>query len=185
MDEILIITIIDRHLKSWLEKGLNSLPEEIEPEMANPNEPPNDEGWQNWYPISSMVTDSEIESLEKALNVLLPNSYKIFLKHKHFYELYISEAHFSGHQIRYWKRHLLEMAFEGYPRELLIDKGYIPFADWSDWGMLCFNTNISRKDNEYPIILWDHDRWDDYEPFSENFYSLLQKLDAESNLNNG
>ncbi|ANE51948.1 SMI1/KNR4 family protein [Flavisolibacter tropicus] len=184
MSDIPITTIIDKHLQAWIDKGLNALPGKTEPEMANPREPVDNEGWQKWYPINSTVTDSEIEDLENQLNYGLPASYKAFLKHKHFYELYISEAHFSGQEIRKWRRHLVDMAFDGYPREFLIDEGYIPFADWSDWGLLCFDTNNKNIDNEYPVVLWDHERWDHFEPFSENFKSLLLKLDKESG-NNG
>jgi SMI1-KNR4 cell-wall len=171
-----IAAIIDAHLQRWLDNGLNSLPRKIEPEMADLNEPPDHEGWQKWYPIASTVLGTEIEYLENQLRYELPLSYKTFLKHKHFYELYISEARFSGHEIRNWRQHLIDMAFDGYPGEFLIDKGYIPFADWSDWGLLCFNANKECEDNEYPIVLWDHERWDHVEPFSENFHSLLLKL---------
>jgi hypothetical protein len=183
MSDISIATIIDKHLQHWIHKGLNSIVGKTEPEMANPVEPLNDEGWQKWYPIDSTVTDSGIEDLEDRLTYRLPTSYKAFLKYKHFYELYISEAHFSGQEIRKWRRHLIDMAFDGYPREFLIDKGYIPFADWSDWGLLCFDTNKGNIDNEYPIVLWDHERWDHFKPFSQNFHSLLLELDKESEEN--
>lgn len=180
MKESSIPAIIDKHLQLWVDKGLNALPKKTEPEMANSNEPMDEEGWQTWYPINSTVTDSEIEDLEQQLGYRLPDSYKTFLKHKHFCELYISEAHFSGHEIRSWRRHLIDMAFDGYPREFLIDKGYIPFADWSDWGLLCFDTNNSGAGNEYPIVRWDHESWNEFEPFSENFYSLISELDKLS-----
>lgn len=183
MKDVSIASIIDKHLKVWIDNGINSLPVKIEPEMANSSEPENNEGWQKWYPIDSTVTDSEVEEIENQLKFKLPNSYKAFLKHKHFYELYISEAHFSGQEIRNWKLHLSDMAFKGYPREFLIDKGYIPFANWSDWGLLCFDTNKSNANSEYSIVLWDHDRYDKFESFSEDFQSLLSKLDFESNLN--
>lgn len=171
--------IIDKHLQKWVDKGLNKLPVQIEIEMANPNEPMDEEGWQKWYPIDSTVTNSEIAGLEEQLKFRLPESYKIFLQHKHFYELYISDACFSGQEIREWKLHFFQRVFNGFPRELLIDKGYMPFADWSDWGQLCFDTNSSASENEYPIVRWDHDRWNEYEFFSENFQSLLLKLDTE------
>ncbi|MFT3679915.1 MAG: SMI1/KNR4 family protein [Ferruginibacter sp.] len=175
-----IIAIIDRHLQNWIDKKLNALPVKIEFEMTNPVEAVDHEGWQKWYPVDSTVTDTEIEELESQLNARLPVSYKLFLKHKHFYDLYISEARFSGHEIRNWKQHRVDMIFNGYPAEFLIDRGYIPFADWSDWGLLCFDTNQPAAENDYPIILWDHEYWDQYEPFSDNFQSLLVKLNAES-----
>jgi len=183
MNDISIATIIDKHLKIWIDNGINLLPIKIEAEMVNPSELPNNEGWQKWYPIDSTVTDNEIEYIENELGFRLPSSYKTFLKHKHFYELYISDARFSGQEIKNWNQHLLKMAFNGYPKEFLIDKGYIPFADWNDWGLLCFDTNESCVDNEYPIVLWDHESWDKFEPFSYNFLNLLIKLDTETNIN--
>ena len=178
-----ISNIIDKHLQLWIDKGLNTLPGKIEPEMANENEPMNNEGWQKWYPIKSTVTNLELEELEMQLHFKLPTSYKSFLKYKHFYELYIFEARFSGQEIRNWRRHLIDMAFDGYPQEFLIDKGYIPFADWSDWGLLCFDANKPAKDNEFPIVLWDHERWDEFEDYSENFENLISKLDKLSEIN--
>lgn len=183
MKDISISAIIDKHLQKWVDKGLNALPKNIEPEMANPEKPMDDKGWQKWYPVDSTVSDPEIENLEAQLGYKLPTSYKAFLKHKHFYELYIYEARFSGQEIRKWRRHLVDMAFDGYPREFVIDKGYIPFADWSDWGLLCFDTNKPSADNEYPVVLWDHESWDKFEPFSENFPYLLSKLDKLTETN--
>lgn len=183
MTDTSIQKIIDIHLSYWVDNGLNSLPQKIELKMTNPDEEPNEEGWQKWYPIDSTITDTEIEELETQLNFQLPSSYKTYLKYKHFYELYISEARFSGQEIKGWRRYLVDMAFDGYPRELLIDKGYIPFADWSDWGVLCFDTNQPNSDFEYPVVLWDHERCDTFESYSENFTKLLLTLDTKSRIN--
>ena len=71
------------------------------------------------------------------------------------------------------------MIFDGYPREYLIDKGYVPFADWSDWGLLCFDTNRNTNDHNYPIVLWDHEIADEVQDLYKNFYDLLVKLDEE------
>ncbi len=178
-----IENIIDKHLQKWIDNGLNRLPDATAPEMAKPDEPIDEEGWQTWYPINSTISDTEIEELEEQLKIKLPTQYKSFLKYKHFYELYIYQARFSGQEIRTWRRHLIDMAFDGYPREFLFDKGYLPFADWSDWGLLCFNTNNPSTDNEYPIVLWDHERWEEFEEFSSDFNSLLIKLDKLSDCN--
>lgn len=43
--------------------------------------------------------------------------------------------------------------------------------------MLCFDTNQFKKDHEYPVVLWDHDDWERYQPFSANFIDMLIKLD--------
>lgn len=36
-----ISNIIDKYLEIWIDKGLNTLPDSIEPEMANADEPMN------------------------------------------------------------------------------------------------------------------------------------------------
>jgi len=99
------------------------------------------------------------------------------LKHKHFYELHIYEASFCRHPINTWKSKIIDMVFDGYPTEDLIEKGYIPFADWSDWGVLCFDTNRNQNDKNYPVVLWDHERADEYNDEYQDFYNLIKSLD--------
>lgn len=77
------------------------------------------------------------------------------------------------------------MIFRGYPREYMIDKGYIPFADWSDWGCLCFDTNNASPDNNYEVVLWDHEMPEDvsklirYSKVKMDFKALLIYVDKE------
>jgi hypothetical protein len=171
--------IVDKHLNDWIDIELNKLPNEvIEKEMADSTQNPKDE-WKTWFPIDSKVTDQEIKEYEDRIEYTLPESYKTFLKHKHFYELNIAEASFFSHPVNSWKAKLEEMVFEGYPRKYLIDKGYVPFADYSDWGLLCFDTNVKNSENEYPIVLWDHEVTDKVELISNNFLELLVKLNKE------
>lgn len=63
---------------------------------------------------------------------------------------------------------------------MFIDKGIIPFAHWSDWGMLCFDASEDKPNNEYPIVLWDHETADQFEKKYENFEQMLEQLDIES-----
>lgn len=171
--------IVDKHLNDWIDIELNKLSNEaIEKEMADPSQNPNDE-WKTWLPIDSRVTDAEIKEYEDKIEYPLPESYRTFLKHKHFYELNIAEASFCSHPVNLWKSKLIEMVFEGYPRKHLIDKGYIPFAAYSDWGLLCFDTNVKKSENEYPVVLWDHEEADKVESVSENFLELMVKLNKE------
>ena len=71
----------------------------------------------------------------------------------------------------------MELIFEGYPREFLIDKGYLPIASWSDWGLLCFDTNTGDGSADYPVVLWDHDGARTVTPLYNNFTDLLRSLD--------
>ena len=178
MKEEKIKEIIDKYLDKSLSKGSNQLPGKIEKEMTDINQDLSKE-WKIWLPINSTVSDEDIREIEGKIKHKLPKDYKIFLKHKHFYNLQISEVSFCSHPINIWKNKLLENIFNGYPNEYLIDKGYIPFADWSDWGLLCFNTNLNKNDNNYPIVLWDHEIPDEAWKHYNDFFDLIIKIDIE------
>jgi hypothetical protein len=178
MKELIIKNTIDVYLKKWVDMELNQLPRQIEAEMSDPNQD-KDKEWRVWFPIESKVTDSEIEEIEHRIGHSFPEDYKIYLKHKHFYELQISDAAFCEHPVNTWRASLSEMIFNGYPREFLIDKGYIPFIHWSDWGLLCFDTNRNRVDKDYPIVLWDHENAAEFQDQYKSFYDLILKLNEE------
>jgi hypothetical protein len=171
--------IIDKYFEEYINVGLNILPTDVDQEMADSYQDKNEE-WRRWFPIRSKVRDEEISDYENYIGYKFPYSFKRFLKHKHFYELEISECSFCAHSINSWRGSLTALIFEGYPREFLIDKGKIPFANWSDWGLLCFDTSIVNPDNEYPIVLWDHEKSDEFEPKYENFESMMYQLDKEN-----
>jgi hypothetical protein len=176
-----VYKIIDKHLKAILDSGINKTPQKIQTEMSDLNQEPEEE-WRIWFPIDSKVTEEEIFDFEKTLGHKLPTDYKLFLKYKHFYELYIDQASFGEHPINSWRYSLNTMIFDGYPREFLIDKGYIPFANWSDWGLLCFDTTKNNTDN-YPIVLWDHEVFDGFQLIANDFESLIIYLDNEATKN--
>jgi len=175
-----IANIVDKYLDDWVNEGLNCLPVgNIEPEMRGPNQDEHEE-WKTWIPINSEVTDEEIEKLENTIGYLLPESYKLFLKHKHFYELQISEVRFCPNIVNQLQQHLPKMIFDGYPREYLIDKGFISFADYNDFGVLCFDTSKKTAGNEYGIVLWDHEIVNSFEPRYKNFTEMMIMLDIEA-----
>ena len=178
MKEQTIKNIVDTHLEKWMVIGLNKLPGQIEAEMADANHNKSEE-WRIWFPIDSKATDTEIEDFETLIGYRLPNDYKTFLKHKHFYNLHISEASFFEHPVNSWQASLIENIFNGYPKEFLIDKGFVPFADWSDWGLLCFDTSKNKQNHNYPIVLWDHEMADKVEDRYNDFYDLMIKADEE------
>ena len=182
MKEKTIKNIIDTYLKKWLDIGLNKLPGQIETEMSDPSQDKKEE-WRIWFPIDSKVTDDEIEEIEGQIGSKLPDDYKVFLKHKHFYDLHISEVSFCRHPVNTWRARLTEMIFDGYQTEYLIEKGYIPFADWSDWGLLCFDTNRNKENNNYPIVLWYHETADEVKDEYKDFYDLITNLDLEAKKN--
>jgi len=174
--------IIDKYLEKLIAIGLNKLPSKIVTEMADPNQD-KDEEWRVWNPIISRVTNDEIEEFELKLGHKLPESYKKFLKYKHFYNLQISECSFCEHPAGIWRESLIEIIFDGYPRNFLIDTGRIPFANWSDWGLLCFDTTSEHTNNDYPIVLWDYEISYEFEPKYSNFDTMIIELDKEEKEN--
>jgi hypothetical protein len=178
MNEHVIRSIVDKYLKIWMDLGLNSTLKDVPKEMRS-FEQGDSEEYTSWTPIESRATNEEIIEVEKKIGYPLPESFKIFIKHKHFFELYIDEASFDDYAIHSWQKGVLNPIFNGDPREFLIDKGYIPFARYSDWGMLCFNTHYLAENKEYPVVLWDHEVWDEFQPLYANFTEALIELDKK------
>lgn len=171
-----ISQIIDKYLNRLIKVGLNCWPIDVEDEMKTQ---PEEKGFDMdyWKPIPSSVTENDLISLEKQIGYPLPSSYKDFLQYKHFYELVIDQCSIYSHPIRHWKNNILEEIFNGYPREELIDKGLIPFANWSDWSLVCFDTNTSNNDNNYPVIIWDDRQSPKTFLIAEDFESFIIQLE--------
>jgi SMI1-KNR4 cell-wall len=175
-----IQTIINKHLDKWIKLGLNYLPIKVDIEMTNINIDKKDD-WTIWFPIESRISDNDIIEFENKISHKLPKDYITFLQHKHFYELRISEASFFKIPVNSWEKDLSDMILDAYPPEFLIEKGFVPFADWEDWGLLCFDTTKESVDNNYPVVLWDHESPFETQIFANNFYELLVRLDEEEN----
>jgi hypothetical protein len=177
-----IQSIIDKYLQKWITLGLNYLPSKIDIEMTDINIEQK-EDWTIWFPIESKISDNDVIEFANIIGHKLPKDYITLLQHKHFYELHISEASFFKLPINSWEKELSYMILKAYPPEFLIGKGLIPFADWSDWGLLCFDTAQECIDNNYAIVLWDHESPFETEPFANNFYELIVKLNEEESKN--
>lgn len=173
-----IPAIIDKHLDKIIRWRINALPRNIASEMRS-YQVCEDEDWFFWLPVVSKVSDDEIAQWEDRIGHPLPQSYQTFLKHKHFYELLISEASFFEHPIHTWQESLAEVVFSENTQPCLLDKGYLPFAHWSDWGYLCFDTNRNTENHDYSVVLWDHENADEVQDFAEDFASLLYQLDLD------
>jgi hypothetical protein len=167
--------IIDKYLQNWITLGLNYLPSKIDIEMTDINIEQK-QGWIIWFPIESRISDNDVIEFENKIGYKLPKDYITLLQHKHFYELHISEASFFKLPLNSWKNDLSYMVLDAYPQEFLLGKGLVPFADWSDWGLLCFDTTQKSIDNNYTVVLWDNEDPFETKPFADNFYELLLKL---------
>ncbi|AUP79456.1 SMI1/KNR4 family protein [Flavivirga eckloniae] len=168
--------IIDSTLDKMVKEGiLMSRPDPDMPaEMFDPTIPI-DNDWKGWKPIPSVLDDSDLNRLEEIIGIELPLSYRHFLKHKHFYVLDIPDfaVNFPTHLPDKNLDGFMEWFFEFYEPELLIEKGLIYFADFQDYGLLCFDSNIKRENNEYPIVYIDHEDLSTKYHYSDNFRELI------------
>jgi hypothetical protein len=80
-----------------------------------------------------------------------------------------------SHPAGTWKVSITKAVFGGCPKELLIEKGYLPFADYSDWGLLCFCVRKPNSEGEYPIYRWDHEQPEKFEFFAPDLRSALER----------
>jgi len=130
-----------------------------------------------WKAIPSLISDKEIEEFENTIKVKLPNSFKEYLKYKNFYSLFnLNDVWmFCPLVPDVWSEKILKETFDGYPREYIYDKGLIPFADFSDWGLTCFNTTRRLENGEFEIVMWDHERPDETEHLANSIYELFEK----------
>jgi hypothetical protein len=159
-------------LAYWYCNTLNCLPGKI-PEPMRTGETQDD--WSYWRALASTVSEDDITDMERVLRVRLSPQYKELLRHKHFMEVQIGEVSIFAHPIGTWKRSITDGVFSGYPKELLIEKGYLPFAKYSDWGLLCFHITEPNADGEYPVYRWDHERSEEFQYFAPDLRSALER----------
>jgi hypothetical protein len=150
-----LLQLIDRRLEHSAAAGMNMHPGIVPSDMTIGR---TSDDWTVWEPIGSTVADAQIEDLEGSFGVPFSPQYIGFLKHKHFIELTIGEVSLFAHPSEGWMASLRRQVLDGWPREYLLDVGLLPFADFSDWGLLCFGTLERTASGEYPVYLWDHDR---------------------------
>ena len=131
-----------------------------------------------WKPIDSLIEDNEIADFEQELKHPLPESFKHYLKYKNFYELgVISSVHMFTPLIPgAWKNEIIDSACKGYSKIHLYDNGLIPFARYSDYGLVCFDTNCKDQNGEYEVVKWDHEDPENAEPMASNFAGLMEDL---------
>jgi hypothetical protein len=178
-----IYEFIDIALDSLKQENLMFLPHSKMPEEMIDMEVNKDNDWIPWKPVLSKVTDTSLLELEEQIGLIYPNPYKEFLKYKHFYDLEVaSEIRFFRHCIRDWKDDLLEQYFDSWEPDVIIKAGFIPFADYSDWGIVCFDTNRMRG-SDCPIVMFDHECLYDepvqYEELYESFETMIAELTKE------
>lgn len=90
-----------------------------------------------WKPVEGTITDTGIREVEQYYNIRLPESYKAYLKYKHFYTVFFQpDIRLYAKPADTWKQRLCEPNDE--MQKELLDQGYFAIGDFSDHGAICF-----------------------------------------------
>ena len=143
-----------------LEKFFNNLDEiillnpSVPIEMQNGNE--DEEGWIKWQPVTSTITDFEIENLEDKLHIKLPRSFIDYLTYKHFLDLDFGWIILFGIPSDQGISAIHNWIFNMSMSKSCLENGYIIFgSDGNSSGYFCLDTNNNISINnsiEYPIV---------------------------------
>lgn len=167
--------LIDNYLSNMAEENFLT-PGKIPQEMYDESKSPNND-WKGWKPITSIIQNEHIDKFEERIGFPFPESYRHYLKYKHFFSLHLQNKliRLPSHLPDVELSELSRMTFDLWDPDQVIGKGYIYFADYEDYGLLCFDANCNREGNEFPIIYLDHETLE-YEGYYryESFEDLLK-----------
>ena len=174
-----IFEYVDNSLSNLKSENLMYLPHSNMPTEMIDDSMVQETDWIPWRGIPSKVSDRDIIELENQIELKYPNLYKEFLKYKHFYELEnVAHIAFFQHCARDWKNNLIEHYFNYWEPEELIKKGFIPFANYSDWGIVCFDSN-RMNNSDCPIVMFDHEALFDETVTFEELYDSFELMASE------
>lgn len=176
---IYIQSVIDKAIDFNISIGSLQEPIDIVPdEMIREKHPKYDE-IVFWNPIQANISQADFLEYENKIGFPLPDTYKDFLSYKYFISLNFGhEAGFFRHTST-WASDYYKI-IERYGNEKLLEKGLIPFADYTDQGLFCFDTNNVAFDNEYIIVTYDREfekQDHEHSSFIEFIAELEQRLD--------
>jgi hypothetical protein len=178
----IIYGFVDKSLQILQALDLMKLPHPDMPEEMIDKTRKGNKDWIPWKAVPSRVTNEDIKELENRIGLKYPDLYVEFLKYRHFYELNnLKEITFHRHCIRDWKQELVNMYFHSWKPDQIIGEGYIPFANYSDWGIICFDTNTTADRSRYPIVMIDHEVLYDEPVPKEKLYSSFIEMIKDLN----
>lgn len=126
-----------------------------------------------WKAIDNQISDEDISQLESILNIILPLSYKTYLKYKHFYEIFWDlDVCLYPKPIHSWNKILIENNKE--LQEEILDKGYFAIGRYSDYGVIALKlTDNENKEGE--VVLFDYET-PEKEVLAPNFVEFLNQI---------
>lgn len=158
MPSTLVTNYVDAALAKLRRLDLMRLPGKLPEQMRDPSIRRSND-WVGWKPISSTVTDSDLDALEHETGLGFPPLYRDFLQYQHFVSLTEEGVRFERHLCDDWQETLRKAYFRSWPRERILDVGLLPFGDEAlmDAGPVCFDTRRRTADRDCPVVFWDHE----------------------------
>lgn len=138
-------------------------------------------GEQLWQAVESTVTDADIAAIEERYNINLPDSYKEYLKYKHFYTIFFNpDIKLYPNPVEKWRDILCENNDE--MRDELLEQGYFAIGEYSDYGVICFA--LKDDNSDCPVVMIDHsygvpDEDEEENELGENFIDFLDNILAQ------
>ncbi|MFK8006055.1 MAG: SMI1/KNR4 family protein [Saprospiraceae bacterium] len=179
-----IYQIVDDSLQKMREQffPMTGIIEEVPKEMIDLSLE-TEEDYIGWKAIPSQITDKELLEFEEELNCKLPNSYKHFLQYKYFMELHLQDVAIRLHH--FFPKSKLEklekMNLDSSFSKEILRKGYFYFADFYDFGLLTFDTNQPKEENEFEIVFFMYDDLKNKYLYSKSFTELMNSDENQSN----
>ena len=125
-----------------------------------------------WKAIDATISENDIKKLESDLEITFPDSYKEYLRYKHFYTIFLdNDIRLYPKPIGSWNQILKENNEN--MKEVLLDQGYLGIGNFSDYGEVCFDFNESIGNP--PIVMIDYETGE-AERLASNFTTLLEKI---------
>jgi len=135
----------------------------------------NTSDWCHWKPLKAEISEADFENYEKQTGIKLPASYKTFLGYKFFIDLNFGHEVIFFKHTKNWINENLE-SINQWGTEFTTDKGLLPFADYSDWGLICFDANIPYEENEYNICYIDHEDMDTPKEYVHGRFAFIDLI---------
>lgn len=143
--------------------------------MVDNSKSTNTSDWCYWKPLNSNLTFEDFERYEKQCGIKLPTSYKEFLSYKFFIDLNFGHEVIFFKHTKSWLNDNLEFINQ-WGKEFTIERGLLPFAEYSDWGLVCFDSNKLYSKNEYDIVYIDHENMDTFEQYKHGRFGFLDLI---------
>jgi hypothetical protein len=127
-----------------------------------------------WKMVDNTVTNNQISILEKDLNIVLPYSYKEYLKYKHHYKIFYDlNVSLYPKPIGSWSKILMEKSLS--TKEFILDKGYFPIGNYSDFGEVAIKLSNNPND-EGEVVMFDYETGEVSKTLAYNFIGLLDTI---------